>query len=105
MEDIKPEVADTPIATTEPVMKVAKPNMQKFLSTLAGAVSKGDVTPQQARELRQQLGITQAAFTKKKRDEAKAKNRRKMAKASKRRNRGLGKGQKRTGGLRVFSRT
>jgi hypothetical protein len=53
----------------------------------------------QAAEIRRRFGISKRYFTKKKYSFAKTKARRQMAAASRRANRGLGKGEKRTGGV------
>lgn len=77
---------------------------QKVLSTktalriISKAVRDGEVSREQARELRNRMGVAQSFFTKKVSDKDKAKVKKKTAEASRKRNRGQGKGHKRSSG-------
>lgn len=75
----------------------AKMTRGNILKALAGAIANGNISSSQARQIRLDLGMTQADFTRKQPTEAQRKARRKMQKESRRRNRGLGKGQKKSG--------
>jgi adenine-specific DNA methylase len=69
-----------------------------FLSRLKEAIESGMITSGQARQLRQQYGISQATFTRKQTTKSQRKARRKMQSASRKANRASGKkGQKQTG--------
>lgn len=73
--------------------------VKRLLASLRDAIDAGNITARQAAELRRQLGISKAYFTKKRMTRAKKRVRAKMAEASRRANRGTGKGEKRTGGI------
>lgn len=67
----------------------------EILSTLRAAVQGGQITRQQAKSFRRDLGITQAFFTRKQLTPAQRKAKRLQQKKSRRINRGRVKGQKR----------
>lgn len=73
-------------------------SMSGLLRLIGAALARGDITKEQAQQIRRNMGVSKSFFTKKKRDKAKEKRRRKIADASRRRNRGLGKGEKRSHG-------
>lgn len=76
------------------------PSLKATLKALADAVTNGQITAQQARAFRADLGISQSTFTKKQTTPAKRKAKRIAQKLSRRKNRGTGKGQKNSGGRR-----
>lgn len=59
-----------------------KMGLSGFLAAVSAAVSTEQITSQQARELRSQMGINQAYFTRNRVDEKKAKSKRKSQKAA-----------------------
>jgi len=83
-----------------------KMGMKSILSMLTAAVRGGDMTTRQAAQIRSEFGLSKRYFTKTKRNKDAARAARKRARLSRRANRGLGKGQKRTGGsLRLRAKT
>ncbi len=81
---------DTEAGTLEEeTVETEQPKMTRsgMLAALAAAVADGNLTSQQARGMRQQLGVMQADFTKKRPTKAKRKARRAMQKASRKANR------------------
>lgn len=93
-------VKQTATATTQ--MTIDKSNTLRMLSN---AVASGKATPEQIRQIRNQINIPQSFFTGKKVDRAKVKRKKKLAAASRKRNKDTGKGQKRSGGNGVYTRT
>lgn len=100
-EEIGEKVADelfTDNEANETVVTPGKFSLQNMMSLLSSAVRKGELTSRQAAEMRSQFGVSGSYFTKKKRNKDKVRAARKRARMSRKLNRGLGKGQKRTGG-------
>lgn len=86
---------------THPDAPKAKMGLQGFLSAITAAVKGEQITPAQARELRQNMGISQSFFTRNRNADAnKAKAKRKAQKAARKVTRGSTKGQKSTKGAR-----
>ena len=81
---------------------VVKPKMTKdnILAAIKAAISSGDLSSQNARMMRANIGVTQADFTRKQVSEEKRKARRKAQRDARRKNRATTKGQKRTSGKR-----
>lgn len=69
--------------------------VEEILATLRAAVKGGQITRQQSRSFRKDLGITQAFFTRKQLTPAQRKAKRLQQKKSRKINRGRVKGQKR----------
>jgi hypothetical protein len=103
-EEMETQVADdTPELDEGTVLAPGKKfSARNILSMLSSAVRGGELTTRQAAEFRSQFGIPNSVFTTKKRDKNKVRAARKRAKAARRVNRGLTKGQKRTGGDRRY---
>lgn len=81
----------------ETVQKPTKPSRRSILSTIASALSMGNISTHDAQIIRSNMGITQAFFTRKQPSAAQRKARRKMQRNSRRANRGNGRGQKKSG--------
>lgn len=81
-------------AINEDVVEKKRISKNDIVHSLADAVQSGMITAWQARELKAQLGVSQAYFTRKQRTKAQRKTRRKIQRASRKMNRGRVKGQK-----------
>ena len=97
--EIVEPIVETPIEIDSAVPVRIKNNIKTMLVALSAAVNGGEMKSGQAAEIRRRFGISQRYFTKKKYSFAKVKARRRVARLSRVKNRGLGKGEKRTGGL------
>lgn len=89
----------------EPIApKLTKKNA---LKAIHDAFIAGDITLEDARVLQGKLGVSSlpSYVPRSKKVEKKLKRKRKLAYASRRRNRGTTKGQKRSGGIRVYTKT
>lgn len=78
-----------------PAFKMTRDKMVKAISR---AKDKGDLTSDQVRRMFDNMGISQAYFTRSSPNKAQRRARRKMQKRSRQINRGVNKGQKQSGG-------
>lgn len=101
---IDSSIADPPPTIDAPEEKAPTPGAfmtpEKFLGILRKMVATEQMTLEQARQMRKQMGITQSYFTGTKITDEERRERRHRVKASRRINRhnGSGKGQKRNHG-------
>jgi len=79
--------------------------IQSIMAAISAAVSSGNMSPIQANQMKAQLGITQAYFTRKTVSATKRKRLRDIQKASRKRNRGKTRGQSCRKGQRFSSAT